>query len=232
MRSSFPARSSKARATAVMASTPPRRSYREPSTAPTSCALVTNGATPFPHHTSSNLCHRRQVNLYPLLTDRTGVRGGAGGMGAANGPSRLRTTTSARRKYAADANPDDPWDCRGHVRHKPVSPERGLRTATGRLHPAAGPAVGSGACSEGNADQVPGDEEQCPDDRHRDEERHHQRDHRADPRPFVIATGEHHDQGEVRHDRVDDVPGGVADAKGGEHRGRADAQAQEQWDED
>src|SRR5437762_14109662 len=43
MRPSLPARSSKARTTAVMASTPPSRSYREPSTVPTSCALVTNG---------------------------------------------------------------------------------------------------------------------------------------------------------------------------------------------
>src|SRR5262245_16758587 len=32
-------------------------------------------------------------------------------------PARLRTT-SARRKYAADASPDDAWDCRRHVCHK------------------------------------------------------------------------------------------------------------------
>ena len=31
---------------------------------------------------------------------------------------------SARRKYAADASLDDPWDCRGHGRHKPVGSER------------------------------------------------------------------------------------------------------------
>src|SRR5215813_7725722 len=71
MRSSFPARSSKARATAVMASTPPRRSYREPSTVPTSCALVTNGPTAFPASHILKRCDRRRVNLYLPLTDRT-----------------------------------------------------------------------------------------------------------------------------------------------------------------
>src|SRR5215831_4674358 len=69
MRSSLPARSSKARATAVMASTPPRRSYREPSTVPTSCALVTNGPTVFPASHILKRCNRRRVNLYLLLTD-------------------------------------------------------------------------------------------------------------------------------------------------------------------
>src|SRR5689334_227982 len=72
MRSSFPARSSKARATAVMASTPPSRSYREPSTVPTSCALVTNDPTAFPASHILKPCNRRQVTLYLPLTDRTG----------------------------------------------------------------------------------------------------------------------------------------------------------------
>src|SRR5215469_3634137 len=71
MRSSFPARSSKARATAVMASTPPRRSYREPCTVPTSYALVTNGPTAFPASHILKRGNRRRVNLYLLLTDRT-----------------------------------------------------------------------------------------------------------------------------------------------------------------
>src|SRR5215475_1587474 len=71
MRSSFPARSSKARATAVMASTPPRRSYREPSTVPTSCALVTNGPTAFPAPHILKPFSPGQVNLYLLLTDGT-----------------------------------------------------------------------------------------------------------------------------------------------------------------
>src|SRR5262249_53814557 len=80
MRSSFPARSSKARATAVMASTPPRRSYREPSTVPTPCALVTNGPTAFPASHILKPCNRRQVYLYLPLTDRTGRPGAALGV--------------------------------------------------------------------------------------------------------------------------------------------------------
>src|SRR5215831_19973051 len=135
MRSSFPARSSKARATAVMASTPPRRSYRESSTVPTSCALVTNGATVFPASHILKPFNRRQVNLYLPLTDRAGRLGGAWGTGAADGPSRLRPTTSARRKYAADASPDNPWDCRCHVRHKPVGSERGVAPRPGDCIP-------------------------------------------------------------------------------------------------
>src|SRR5215471_9172157 len=75
MRSSFPARSSKARATAVMASAPPRRSYREPSTVPTCCALVTNGPAAFPASHILKRCNRRQVNLYLLLTDGAGSLG-------------------------------------------------------------------------------------------------------------------------------------------------------------
>jgi hypothetical protein len=35
--------------------------------------------------------------------------------------------------------PDNPWDRRRHVRRTAVSSERGLCTATGRLHPASGP---------------------------------------------------------------------------------------------
>src|SRR5262245_38048793 len=81
MRSSFPARSSKARATAVMASTPPRRSYREPSTVPTSYALVTNGPTACPHRTSSNRVIGVRHTLYLLLTDRTGRPGRRVGYG-------------------------------------------------------------------------------------------------------------------------------------------------------
>src|SRR6266516_239800 len=77
MRSSFPARSSKARATAVIASTPPRRSYREPSTVPTSCALVTNGSAMFPPSRILKPCNPGQVNLYLLLTRRTGGPGPA-----------------------------------------------------------------------------------------------------------------------------------------------------------
>src|SRR5262245_53375221 len=82
MRLSFPARSSKARATAVMASTPPRRSYREPSTVPTSCALVTNGPTAFPASHILKPCNRRQVNLYLPLTDRVGRLGRRVGYGS------------------------------------------------------------------------------------------------------------------------------------------------------
>src|SRR5215467_6269133 len=82
MRSSLPARSSKARATAVMASTPPRRSYREPSTVPTSCALVTNGPTAFPAPPNVKPFNPGQVNLYLLLTDRTGGPGRRVGYGS------------------------------------------------------------------------------------------------------------------------------------------------------
>src|SRR5262249_55780264 len=87
-----PARSSKARATAVMASAPPRRSYREPSTVPTSCALVINDSATFPASRTGKPCHRGQVNLYRLLTGQTEGPAGAWGRGAAKGPSRLRTT--------------------------------------------------------------------------------------------------------------------------------------------
>src|SRR5215471_13619539 len=93
MRSSFPARSSKAWATAVMASTPPRRSYREPSTVPTSCALVTNGATAFPASHILKRCNRRQVNLYLLLTDGTGGPGRRVGYGSSE---LARESTAAR----------------------------------------------------------------------------------------------------------------------------------------
>src|SRR5438046_9327314 len=68
MRPSLPARSSKARATAVMASTPPSPSYREPSTVPTSCALVTNGPATFPASHIAKPGNQRQVNLYLLLS--------------------------------------------------------------------------------------------------------------------------------------------------------------------
>src|SRR5262245_48114359 len=92
MRLSFPARSSKARATAVMASTPPRRSYREPSTVPTSYALVTNGPTAFPASHTLKRCHRRQVNLYLLLTDRTA------------GPARRAGYGSSKSAFEAENN--------------------------------------------------------------------------------------------------------------------------------
>src|SRR5204863_3887348 len=85
MRPSLPARSSKARATAVMASTPPSRSYREPSTVPTSCALVTNGPATFPASHILKPGNRGQVNLYLLLTDRTGGPGAARGHGSGEG---------------------------------------------------------------------------------------------------------------------------------------------------
>jgi hypothetical protein len=54
-----------------MASTPPSRSYRESSTVPASCALVTNGSAMFPAPRILKPCNPGQVNLYLLLTRRT-----------------------------------------------------------------------------------------------------------------------------------------------------------------
>src|SRR5215467_4404227 len=109
MRSSLPARSSKARATAVMASTPPRRSYREPSTVPTSCALVTNGPTAFPAPHILKPGNRGQVNLYLLLTDRAGGLGAARGIREQRGAFEAEDNHVSSEKYAADTSPDNPW---------------------------------------------------------------------------------------------------------------------------
>jgi len=67
----------------------------------------------------------------PGMTPPSTVRGGAWGTGAASRPSRLRTTMSAHRKYAAEESLDNPWDCRRHGRHKPVSSERGFAPPPG-----------------------------------------------------------------------------------------------------
>src|SRR5215469_3291363 len=77
MRSSFIWRSTTARTTAVMPSTPPSRSYREPSTVPPPLLApprsddVPTSHTPNPHGTSSNRVVRR--HLHPPAT--AGPRG-------------------------------------------------------------------------------------------------------------------------------------------------------------
>src|SRR5262252_7934369 len=124
MRSSLPARSSKARATAVMASTPPRRSYREPSTVPTSCALVTNGPTAFPASHILKRCNRRQVNLYLLLTDGAGGPGRRVGYGSSEWAFEAEINHVSAEEACGSCDLHDPWDCRRHVRHRPVSSER------------------------------------------------------------------------------------------------------------
>ena len=65
-----------------------------------------------------------------------------------------------------------------------------------------------------------------------DHVRQHQRDDRADPGVLLVALGEDHDQREVRHQRRDHVERRVADAVGGEHGLRRDAEPDEQRDED
>src|SRR5215475_12629700 len=139
MRPSLPARSSKARATAVMASTPPSRSYREPSTVPTSCALVTHGPTAFPASHIPKPCNPGQVDLYPLLTRRTAGPGRRVGYGSSNRAFEAENNHVSSEEYAPDASRHDPWDRRRHVRHKPGQFGAWLRTVAGRLHPAAGP---------------------------------------------------------------------------------------------
>src|SRR5215831_18630653 len=139
MRLSFPARSSKARATAVMASTPPRRSYREPSTVPTSCALVTNGPTALPAPRILKPFSPGQVNLYLLLTDKTA------------GPRRRVGHGSSEPAFEAENNHVSPqenmrlrraWMTRGTavvtgVQGRPIP--AWLRTAAGRVQSASGP---------------------------------------------------------------------------------------------
>src|SRR6516165_10371077 len=113
MRSSFPARSSKARATAVMASTPPRRSYREPSTVPTSCTLVTNGPMAFPASHILKPFNPGQVDLYLLLSDRTAGPGRRVGHGSS--------------KWAFEATPQE--------FESPILRHADLHERTGRVPP-------------------------------------------------------------------------------------------------
>src|SRR5215470_417090 len=131
MRSSFPARSSKARATAVMASTPPRRSYSEPSTVPPPVLVSSTVRRRSPHRTSANRVIGVRHTLYLPLTDGSAARAARGVREQRMGLRALRTTLSARRKYAADASPDDPWDRRRHGRHKPAGSGRGFAPPPG-----------------------------------------------------------------------------------------------------
>src|SRR5262249_18566987 len=121
---SLPARSSKARATAVMASAPPRRSYREPSTVPTSCALVINDSATFPASRTVKPCHRGRVNLYRLLTGQTEGPAGAVGRGAAQGAAGGGNHPAAGRNRGGGAAGDSAGARPRPVPPQPVTPQR------------------------------------------------------------------------------------------------------------